>query len=129
MQRLPLVLSAVVLAGLLAGCGDTSDSKPDPGTGTGTADGPAQAQTFLIRGTDADAFDPATVQAKVGRLTLTLRNGGVPHNLMFDDKALKGIAVVSGSATKSTVLTFDRTGTYTFECTLHPGMAGKLVVS
>ena len=123
-----LLLPVVLLAGLLGGCGGQSDSTPEPGTGTGTADGPADAQTFTISGTDADAFDPATVQAKVGRLTLALRNGGVPHNLVFDDKALKGIPVVSGSAAKSTVLTFNRPGTFTFECTLHPGMAGKVVV-
>jgi plastocyanin len=125
---LPVVLPAVLLAALLAACGGQSDSEPEPGTGTGTAEGPADAQTFTIHGTDADTFDPATVQAKVGELTLSLSNGGVPHNLMFDDKAFKGIPVVNGSGTKSTVLTFDRPGTYTFECTLHPGMSGRVVV-
>ena len=124
-----LVVPVILLVGLLGACGGRSDSEPAPGTGTGTAEGPAGAQTFTISGTDADAYDPATVQAKVGQLTLSLHNGGVPHNLMFDDKALKGIPVVSGSATKSTVLTFDRLGTYTFECTLHPGMTGRVVVS
>jgi len=121
-------LAPLLLAGLLAGCGGQSDSTAAPGTGTGTADGPADAQTFTIRGTDADRFDPATVQAKVGRLTLTLQSGGVPHNLMFDDPALHGISAVSGTATKSTALVFDRAGTYTFECTLHPGMTGRVVV-
>lgn len=128
MQRLPLVLTGLALTGLLAGCGGESDSQPAPGTGTGTAAGPADAQTFTIRGTDADAFDPATVEAKPGRLRLTLGVGGVPHNLVFDDKALPGISVVSSGVTKSTVLTFDRAGTYTFACTLHPGMSGRLVV-
>ena len=113
---------------LLAGCGGQSDSEPAAGTGTGTTDGPADAQTFTIRGTDADAFSPATVQAKVGTVTLTLKNGGVPHNLVFEDKALPGIAAVSGAATKSTVLTFSRVGTYRFVCAIHPGMAGKVVV-
>ena len=117
------------LAGLLlTACGGQSDSSPAAGTGTGTTDGPAAAQTFTIHGTDADAFSPATVQARVGRLTLTLQNGGVPHDLVFTDKALPGIAAVSGAATKSTVLTFSRAGTYTFVCTIHPGMAGKVVV-
>ena len=127
--RLPLAVPVLVLTALLTGCGGTSDSTPAAGTGTGTADGPPAAQTFTIHGTDADAYDPATVQAKVGQLTLSLSNGGVPHNLMFGDKALKGIPVVSSGTTKSTQLTLDRTGTYTFVCTLHPGMSGKLVVA
>jgi plastocyanin len=113
---------------LLTGCGGESDSTPAAGSGTGTTEGPADAQTFTIRGTDADAFSPATVQAKVGTLTLTLQNGGVPHDLVFKDKGLPGIAAVSGAATRSTVLTFRRTGTFQFVCTIHPGMAGKVVV-
>lgn len=118
----------LVLVLLLAACGGQSDSKPAAGSGTGTTEGPAEAQTFTIRGTDADAFSPATVQARVGQLTLTLQNGGVPHDLVFADKALPGIAAVRGPATRSTVLTFGRAGTYRFVCTIHPGMTGKVVV-
>jgi plastocyanin len=124
-KRLLLPVLACVL---VAGCGGESDSEPAAGTGTGTTQGPATAQTFTIRGTDADAFEPATVEAKVGTLTLTLKNGGVPHNLVFEDKALPGIAAVSGAASRSAVLTFRQSGTYRFVCTIHPGMAGKVVV-
>jgi len=127
-KRVALAVPTLVLSAALAGCGGQSDSKPAAGTGTGAADGPPAAQTFTIHGTDADAFSPATVRAKVGKLTLTLSNGGVPHNLVFDDKALHGISVVSGGTTKSTLLTLDHAGTYTFMCTLHPGMSGKVVV-
>jgi plastocyanin len=127
-NRRAVVVPALVLAGLLAGCGGESDSTPAAGTGMGTAEGPAQAQTFTIHGTDADAFSPSTVQAKVGRLTLALQTGGVPHDLSFEDKGLPGIPVVSSGETRTTALTFDRPGTFTFMCTLHPGMTGKLVV-
>ena len=126
MKRLLLLALPCLL--LTAACGGESDSVPAAGTGTGTTDGPATAQTFTIRGTDADRFDPATVQARVGTLRLTLKNGGVPHDLVFADKALRGIAAVNGAATRSTVLTFSRAGTYQFVCTIHPGMAGKVVV-
>jgi plastocyanin len=120
----------VLLALTAAACGSPSDQNAvEPGSGTGTAEGPAEAQTFLLRGNDRDQFVPATVAAKVGRLTLTLQNQGVPHNVTFADPALPGIATVSGSATKSTVLTFRTAGTYVFTCTIHPGMAGKVVVS
>jgi plastocyanin len=114
----------------LAACGSPSDTNsPASGTGTGAASGPPSAQQFLVRGNDRDQFVPATVTAHVGTLTLTLQNGGVPHNLTFDDRTLPGIGTVTGAATKSTTLTFDKPGTYTFQCTIHPGMAGKVVVS
>jgi plastocyanin len=127
-MRRPLVLLAVLsLASLTAACGGSHE--PKAGGGTGTTTGPADAQTFTIRGNDQDQYVPQTVAAKVGTLTLTLQNGGVPHNLTFQDTSLPGIGVVSGSGTKSTRLTFRTAGTFVFECTIHPGMEGKVVVS
>lgn len=126
MNRL-LVLS--LLAALAAACGGGSGSTPPPGTGTGAATGPADAQVFVLRATDRDQYQPATVTARVGTLTLSLRSGGVPHDLQFAEKAFGGISAVSGDAAKSTTLHFDKPGTFDFECTIHPGMAGRVVVS
>jgi plastocyanin len=123
----PLVLLATLpLVGLVA-CGGSHE--PKPGGGTGTTSGPAAAQTFTLHGNDEDQFVPQTLAAKVGTLTLTLQNGGVPHNLTFSDPSLRGISVVSGAQTKSTTLTFAKPGSYTFVCTIHPGMDGKIVVA
>jgi plastocyanin len=124
MRPLLLVLPALAL---LAGCGGSSS--PSGGTGVGTATGPADDQAFTIRGTDRLQFDPQTVDAKVGTLTLTLHNGGVPHDLKFADPSLPSIPVVSGDRTASATLHFTRPGTYTFVCTIHAGMTGKVVVS
>ena len=123
MRRL---LPVLLLAGIAA-CGGSH--APKAGGGIASAVGPATAQTFTIHGTDRDQFVPQTVAAKVGSLILTLQNGGVPHNLTFRSPGLAGIGAVSGSATKSTTLTFDGPGTYVFECTIHPGMQGKVVVT
>ena len=112
---------------LVAGCGGSH--APKAAGGVGTTVGPATAQVFTIHGNDRQQFLPQTVQARVGRLTLTLQNGGVPHNLTFRTQGLPGIGTVSGAATKSTTLTFTAPGSYTFVCTIHPGMEGKVVVS
>jgi plastocyanin len=112
---------------LLSACGGSH--APRPGGGTGTTSGAADAQVFTIHGNDRDQFVPQSVQARVGVLTLTLRNGGVPHDLQFRDSSLPGIGVVSGAGTKSTRLTLSEPGRYDFVCTIHPGMDGKLVVS
>jgi plastocyanin len=122
----PTVLLAVLSLAGIAACGGSH--APKPGGGSGTTIGPADAQTFTMHGNDDDQFVPQTLTARVGRLTLTLRNGGVPHNLTFRDPALHGIGVVSGDQSKSATLTFDKPGTYAFVCTIHPGMNGKVVV-
>lgn len=128
-MRAPLLVLTPLL-GLLAACGGSSGGAGGAGGGTaGTATGPAGAQVFTIRGTDRLQFDPQTVNAKVGTLTLTLHNGGVPHNLKFADPALPAIPTVSGDRTASATLRFTKPGTYTFVCTIHTGMAGKVVVS
>ena len=129
MFRLPRPLLLALPALAMTACGGGSHATAAQGAGSAAATGPATAQTFTIHGTDRDQFDPGTVAAKVGTLTLTLSNGGVPHNLTFKDPALTSISTVSGAATKSAKLTFDKPGTFTFECTIHPGMVGKLIVS
>jgi plastocyanin len=127
LTRAPLRRSAAAVALLLAAaCGGSH--APTSAGGVGVAIGPASAQTFALHGNDRDQFVPQTVSAVVGVLTLTLQNGGVPHDLAFNDSALPGIGVVDGSATKATTLTFSRPGTYVFTCTIHPGMEGRVVV-
>ena len=122
-------LLALTLA--LAGCGGSSAPAADQAAAapTATASGPAAAQQFFLRGTDQDVFVPGRFSAKVGTLALTLQNGAVPHNVVFDDSTLTGIPTISGAETKTTMLTFSKPGTYTFVCTIHPGMDGAIVVS
>lgn len=123
----PLVLLAALSLVPASACGGSH--APKSGGGVGTAAGAPSAQTFTIHGNDRDQFVPQTLQAKVGTLTLSLQNGGVPHNLTFSSGGLQGISTVSGGATKSTTLTFTTPGTFDFVCTIHPGMAGKIVVT
>ena len=119
--------AAVVCLLAATACGGSH--APTDGGGVGTAAGPPQQQTFTIHGTDRQQFSPQTLKARVGTLTLTLENGGVPHDLTFKDGGLPGIGVVSGKATKSTTLQLTSPGTYVFVCTIHPGMDGKLIVA
>lgn len=129
MNRLASLL--VVPLVLVAGCGSGS-SKPaaDSGGAGTTASGPASAQTAQVDGTNALKFAPSVVQAKVGSLTLTFANTGqVPHNLVFDDSALGRTSTVDGGSKQVLTLTLAKAGTYAFQCTFHPGMTGKVVVS
>ncbi|MEO6205013.1 MAG: plastocyanin/azurin family copper-binding protein [Mycobacteriales bacterium] len=125
------VLAVLLLTLPLAACsgssaGSAADSTAAPAA---AASGAPAAQTFLLRGNDQDVFEPQRFAAKVGTLELTLQNGGVPHNVTFDDASLTGIPTISGAERKSTTLTFTKPGTYTFVCTIHSGMDGAIVVS
>ncbi len=129
MNRRTFVLPLLAL--VLAGCGGGSAGTA-AGTGAGptaAASGPPSAQELFLQGTDRDVFEPRRVSAKVGTLTVTLQNGAVPHNLVFDDSSLTGIPTISGAERKTTTLTFSKPGTYTFVCTIHSGMDGAIVVS
>lgn len=118
----------MALALLLAAAACGGSHAPTGAGGVGVAAGPPAAQSFTLHGNDRDQFIPQTVSAVVGVLTLSLQNGGVPHDLAFNDKALPGIGVVDGTAKKSTTLTFTQPGTYVFTCTIHPGMEGRVVI-
>ena len=121
----PMLLAAVALAA----CGGGSSSER-AATTTVEAQGPAERQTATVVSNDELRYDPGIVEAKVGTLVLTHRNGGrIPHNLVFDDETLGRIDTVTGGQEKSITLTFSTPGTYDFVCTFHPGQDGRVVVS
>jgi plastocyanin len=121
---LPLLLSACGASGSSGGTGAGGSSD------TVTTTGEASAQTATVGMNDKLAFAPSTVSAKVGAVTLAVKNlGQVPHNLHFDDEALGKTGTVSGGESEDLRVTFDKAGTFTFVCTFHSGMDGKVVVS
>lgn len=121
-----LLLAALPL--VLTGCGGGSSSS---GTSdTVTSAGAADAQTAEVDMNDSLKFAPTTVRAKVGALTLDVKNvGKVPHNLVFDQEALGKTGTVAGGESAPLKLVFDKAGTFAFQCTFHDGMVGKVVVS
>lgn len=125
----PLTL-LVALPLVLAGCGGGSDDAPAGGSDSVTTSGAADAQTATVDMNDKLLFAPTTVEAKIGTVTLDVKNvGKVPHNLVFDEEAIGKTGTIDGGASEPLKLVFDKTGTFTFQCTFHSGMTGKVVVS
>lgn len=127
-SRRPLALLLLVPALALAGCGGGGGDEPST-AGAVTAAGPPDAQTATVVSNKSLEFVPETVQAKVGSLALTMTvEGGVPHNLEFSDKSLGAPIplVPTGSATQT--YTFSKAGSYDFDCTIHDGMVGQVIV-
>jgi plastocyanin len=101
------------------------------GGGSGAAAGSAQA---IQVGTDAGTalqFAPKSVEASAKtKIALTFNNRAtLAHNLTFQNVigAKTSDQVPAGQSETITFTTPDP-GTYTFVCTIHPGMAGQLVV-
>lgn len=124
LTRAALLTAVLALTACGGGGGDRA------GETSVAATGPADAQVVEVVSNDQIEFEPATVEAKVGTLTLTHRNGGsIPHNLVFEDDELGGTETLTGGKEEAITLTFDEPGTYDFVCTLHSGQEGKVVVS
>ena len=124
------VTALLLLTLPMTACSGSSEGSADGGAAAPqeSASGAPAAQKFFLRGNDEDLFVPKRFAAKVGTLELTLQSGNVPHNVVFDDPSLTGIPTINGDERKSATLTFSKPGTYSFVCTIHPGMDGEIVV-
>lgn len=125
------LLTATVLLTSCGGGGGAGGAGGGSDAGTSIdATGAADAQTVTVESNDKLEFEPATVRAKVGTLTLIHRNAGqIPHNLTFEDDALGATETIAGGKEESLTVTFSAPGTYDFVCTIHSGQTGKVVVS
>jgi plastocyanin len=134
MHRMTRTLTTLAAASLLlAGCGGGSaSSKPADGGSSSavTTEGAPDAQTATIAMNDNLRFAPTELAAKVGTVTFTVKNvGQVPHNLHFEDQSLGKTGTIDGGGSEPLKVVFTKAGTYTFRCTFHSGMDGKVVVS
>ena len=121
---MPKRLLLIVL--LVASC----QTSPPKDTGSVTTSGPAGSQVVRLEMTSALTFVPNHVRARVGQVTITAANTGqVPHNLVFDDASIGKTGTVAGKTSANLTVTFARAGTYTFQCTFHPRMAGTVAVT
>src|SRR3954469_17231594 len=118
-----LLLAASAAAAGLVACGSSSSGSTAP-----TA--PAGADTLRVTA-KSFAFIPKQIDVKAGSTaTLSLHSTDVPHD--FTVKELDIRVAAQGGKTRSTVVTFDKPGTYTFYCSIaghrDAGMEGTLGV-
>ena len=107
-----------LFAGLivLSGCGQYGQPA-EPTSTTPTKVGEA---TVNMIGT---SFSPDTITVKKGSTVTWEDESGIVHTVtgFGVDKRISG----GGSFSN----TFDEPGTYDYECTIHPGMTGKIIVT
>lgn len=119
-----LIIVAMLAAAACGGGG--SDSPTSPGT---TGNGNPGGQTGGPTATNAvtvsnNKFTPANIQVSPGTtVTWTWTQDAVTHNVTFADGASSGDQA-SGTYSR----TFSATGTFNYQCTIHAGMNGSVVV-
>jgi plastocyanin len=114
---LGLVLAVV---GCSSGGGSTTGGYGTPPAGTSSTGSGATGTTVVEKGF---AFDPATLDVKVGD-TVTFKNeDSAPHNVSIDGKELG-----SQDPGASVTWTAAKAGSFPYSCTIHPSMTGEIVV-
>ena len=112
----------LVLITLACG-GGGGDGPTGPGPGPGPAPNPTPGTVTL----GASSFSPSTVTIQTGG-TVTWRNtSGVVHNVTFNP-ATGAPSNIGDHSSGDNTRTFGTAGTFGYQCTLHGGMTGSVVV-
>ena len=113
MSRITQILSASFILALAA-CGGGTNSSAPPGN--------------TVAATAGLTFSPNPLTINSGE-TVSFAFGSVAHNVTFDAPNAATPADIPGNNSNVSVeRTFATAGTYRFHCTIHPGMAGSIVV-
>lgn len=74
---------------------------------------------------DNFVFSPNTITVPAGTTIRWTNHDDIPHNVVADDKSFKSKVMDTDEAFS---FTFSKPGTYSYFCSIHPKMTGKVVV-
>ena len=87
----------------------------------------ADVTIIMVGDRGSQSFSPNPTTMRVGQTVAWKNNDTIAHDATQDACALLDTGTVSAGAT-SAPLTMSTAGTFTYHCTIHPGMVGTLVV-
>jgi plastocyanin len=117
-STIALSLLAVTLALVGAACGSSSPSAP-----TTTS---ADVTISMVGNLGSQSFSPNPTTMRVGQ-TVAWRNAdSITHDVAQDAGRFSTPTVSAG--TTSAPITMSTAGTFTYHCTIHPGMVGTITV-
>jgi plastocyanin len=74
---------------------------------------------------DNFSFSPAALKVKAGTQITWTNGDDIPHTVVSDGQAFKSKVLATG---EKFTFTADKPGTYSYSCSIHPNMTGKVVV-
>jgi len=116
-----IAIASLLVASLAACSGSSSDASMP------TSPGVTTVEVF----TPGDIFSPFTVAISAGstvRFNIAKAPDGTGHNVIFDASPAGAPANINVVADTVIARTFNSRGTFGYSCTVHPGMAGEIVV-
>ncbi|MEW5919055.1 MAG: Ig-like domain-containing protein [Gemmatimonadota bacterium] len=120
-----MVSDAGLVTGVTAGAANITASAGGK-TGTLSLTVRANANLAVVTMPPGDVFTPFQVSIPVGG-TVRWEFPQRPHNVIFDRKAGAPTDIQS-TANAAVSRTFGTAGTFPYDCTLHPGMSGEVIV-
>jgi plastocyanin len=111
---------ALLAASMACACVSGAPSSSDPP--------PATSHASTVQALPSSTFSPGSVTIAVGD-TVTFAFGAVPHNVFFDRAAGAPADIPGTNSNTSARRIFSTAGRYTYDCHLHPGMRGTVVVA
>lgn len=115
-----LLIASLSIA-LVAACGG-DDSSP-----TEIVD-PAPVSAATVQATPAERFTPGRINLTAGG-TVTFDFGSLAHQVFFNSAVAGAPADIPEATSNKTVArTFTTAGTFVYNCRIHPGMSGTVVV-
>ena len=122
-SRTYTLLSTAAVAALLAtGCGGDNNG---PSAGAAPSAGGSSGTPSAITISNFK-FSPSTLRVQGGARIKVANDDGAPHTVTADDGHSFDSGTVNPGA--STTISAPAAGTYSYHCTIHPFMKGKLVV-
>jgi plastocyanin len=117
---------------VLAACGGGGAASDTVGTGGNPPEQPgpnppAGAPSGTVITTPGTTFSPATITVSQGS-TVTWQFTGNTHNVTFGTAKPTGDDIPNTAAGGTASRTFANAGTYAYDCTLHSGMSGNVIV-
>ena len=112
--------TAIALVVLLAACSDDEPSGPSEMPDTPQAD-------VTIRATPQITFDPGNITVELNQ-EVEFDFESVAHNVFFVDVPGRPADIPGFNSNTTATRVFTTEGTFPYDCTIHPGMSGTVVV-
>lgn len=122
----PAFALVAVVVSLAASCGSKGNSTgPSSGNSSSSQANAAQVSIPHTDGYGASTFTPGSVTIPVNGIVTWKNNDQQDHAPAADDNSWNSGDVPAGGEFSHQ---FSTAGTYTYHCTIHPGMTGSITV-